>query len=236
MKKIVVLTGAGVSAESGIKTFRDSDGLWENYRVEDVATPEAWEANYEMVLRFYNERLKQLLQAEPNEAHKGLVKLESYYDVHIVTQNVDDLHERAGSSKVLHLHGELRKKRSQVNPDYIVEIDTNENEIKKGELCPWGKQMRPHIVWFGESVPLIEDAASIVEKADILMIIGTSMQVYPAAGLIYYTQPTIPIYYIDPKADEQKSFTHNTIAMPLKAGVGVAQLVNELIEKAKNVD
>ncbi|HOF15719.1 MAG TPA: Sir2 family NAD-dependent protein deacetylase [Bacteroidales bacterium] len=236
MKKIVVLTGAGISAESGIKTFRDSDGLWENYRVEDVATPEAWENNYELVLNFYNERLQQLDKAFPNDGHNYLTKLESHYEVQIITQNVDDLHEKAGSSNVLHLHGELRKKRSQVNPDYILEIDKTENQIKKGDLCPWGQQMRPHIVWFGEAVPLIEEAAKLVEQADIFIIIGTSMAVYPAAGLIYYVKPGIPIYYIDPKANETPNVSKNTIRIAEKASIGVAQLVNELLEKAKNAN
>ncbi len=236
MKKIVVLTGAGISAESGIKTFREADGLWENYHIEDVATPEAWQKDYELVLHFYNERLQQLLQVAPNEGHTNLVRLESAYDVTLITQNVDDLHERAGSSKIIHLHGELRKKRSQVRPDYIVAIDPAENEIKKGELCPWGMQMRPHIVWFGEAVPMIEKAADLVEQADILIIIGTSMLVYPAAGLIHYTKPGIPIYYIDPHANEVKNLAKNTICIPQKASIGVPQLVNELIEKTKHAD
>lgn len=236
MKKIVVLTGAGISAESGIKTFREADGLWENYRIEDVATPEAWEKDYELVLHFYNERLRQLSDVVPNEGHINLVRLENAYDVQIITQNVDDLHERAGSSKILHLHGELRKKRSQVKPDYIVNIDTQENEIKKGDLCPWGKQMRPYIVWFGEAVPMIEKAAELVEYADILIIIGTSMVVYPAAGLIYYANPTTPIYYIDPHANEIKNLAKNTICIPQKASIGVPQLVNELLEKAENAN
>ncbi len=234
MKKIVVLTGAGISAESGVKTFRDSDGLWENYRVEDVATPEAWENDYELVLRFYNERLQQLNSVLPNEGHRHLVRLESHYEVKIITQNVDDLHEKAGSSHVLHLHGELRKKRSQVNPDHIITIDSKENCIKKGDLCPWGQQMRPHIVWFGEAVPLIEEAAKLVEKADIFIIIGTSMAVYPAAGLIYYVNPGVPIYYIDPKANETPNVSKNTIRIAEKASVGVQQLVNRLLENPKN--
>ena len=202
MKRIVAITGAGISAESGIKTFRDEDGLWENYRIEDVATPEAWHKDYKLVLHFYNERLKQLIHVSPNNAHLSLVRLEANYEVDVITQNVDDLHERAGSSKVLHLHGELRKKRSQVDPNYILPIDSNTNEIQLGDLCPYGQQMRPHIVWFGESVPKMEEAADIVQKADIILIIGTSMAVYPAAGLIYYAKNDIPVYYIDPKADQ----------------------------------
>ena len=234
MKRIVVLTGAGISAESGIKTFRDEDGLWENYRVEEVATPEAWEKNYQLVLRFYNERLKQLLQVNPNEAHTSLVRLESYFNVQIVTQNIDDLHERAGSSNILHLHGELRKKRSQINSDYIVDIAPGDNEIKIGDLCPCGKQMRPHIVWFGEAVPMIEKAALLVEQADILFIIGTSMNVYPAAGLLFYAKPGIPIYYIDPKANETNIAYKNVVRIAQKAGAGVPALVKELIDKEKN--
>ncbi|MDD3279974.1 MAG: NAD-dependent deacylase [Bacteroidales bacterium] len=233
MQKVVVLTGAGISAESGIKTFRDADGLWENYRVEDVATPEAWEKDPNLVLRFYNERLQQLINASPNEGHKHLIRLESFYEVQIITQNVDDLHERAGSSQVLHLHGELRKKRSQVNPDYIVNIGPTENEIKKGDLCPWGKQMRPHIVWFGEAVPMIEKAAEMVEQADILLIIGTSMAVYPAAGLLYAAKTNIPVYYIDPKANDTHTKDRNIIRIAEKAGIGVPQLVKELVEKAR---
>lgn len=236
MKKIIVLTGAGISAESGIKTFRDSDGLWENYRVEDVATPEAWHKDPDLVLHFYNERLHQLSKASPNKAHEHLVRLESYYDVRIITQNIDDLHERAGSSTILHLHGELRKKRSQVNPDYIIDIDPKINEIKKGDLCPLGKQMRPHIVWFGEAVPLINTASAWVEQADILLIIGTSMAVYPAAGLVHYASPSIPIYYIDPKANETNNLSNNIIRIPQKAGTGVPYLVNELIKNQKNAN
>jgi len=233
MQKVVVLTGAGISAESGIKTFRDADGLWENYRIEDVATPEAWEKDPNLVLRFYNERLQQLIKASPNEGHKHLLCLEACYEVQIITQNIEDLHERAGSSQVLHLHGELRKKRSQVNPDYIVNIDPTENEIKNGDLCPWGKQMRPHIVWFGEAVPMIEKAVEMVEQADILLIIGTSMAVYPAAGLMYAAKPNTPVYYIDPKANDTHTNGKNIIRIAEKAGIGVPQLVKELVEKAR---
>ncbi|HOS15651.1 MAG TPA: NAD-dependent deacylase [Bacteroidales bacterium] len=234
MKRIVAITGAGISAESGIKTFRDEDGLWENYRIEDVATPEAWNKDYKLVLRFYNERLKQLINTSPNEGHRSLVRLEEFYDVQIITQNVDDLHERAGSSKVLHLHGELRKKRSQVDPNYINPIDTNENEIKIGDLCPYGKQMRPHIVWFGEAVPMMEKAVELVSKADILLIIGTSMAVYPAAGLIYYAKSNIPVYYIDPKANQTNIPDRKVIRISQKAGTGLPQLVDSFIENAKD--
>lgn len=234
MKRIVAITGAGISAESGIKTFRDEDGLWENYRIEDVATPEAWHKDYKLVLHFYNERLKQLIHVSPNQAHLSLVRLEANYEVDVITQNVDDLHERAGSSKVLHLHGELRKKRSQVDPNYILPIDSNTNEIQLGDLCPYGQQMRPHIVWFGESVPKMEEAADIVQKADIILIIGTSMAVYPAAGLIYYAKNDIPVYYIDPKADQTTIPNRSVIRIAQKAGSGLPKVVDELIEMSKN--
>jgi len=226
MKKIVVLTGAGVSAESGLKTFRDHDGLWHNYRVEDVATPEAWERDMDLVNEFYNERRKNLLGVKPNAAHIALARLEEKYDVQIITQNVDDLHERGGSSNVLHLHGELKKVRSSIDPMLVYELKGW--ELKRGDLCEKGSQLRPHIVWFGEPVPLIVEAAKMVEQADILIIIGTSMQVYPAAGLIHYAFAGAPKYYIDPKAT----------AVPLiplletirkTAGEGVPELANKLM-------
>lgn len=198
-KKIVVLTGAGMSAESGIATFRDTDGLWENHRVEDVATPQAFEVNPQLVLDFYNARRKQLLKTKPNKGHIGLVDLEKEYDVTIVTQNVDNLHEKAGSSNVVHLHGELMKSRSTRDPSLIYEMSEDNAEINIGDKCDVGSQLRPDIVWFGEAVPMIETAAKIVQKADILVIIGTSLNVYPAAGLIDYTKPGTPIYLIDPK-------------------------------------
>lgn len=195
-KHIVVLTGAGMSAESGIKTFRDADGLWEGHDVMEVASPEGFARNPELVLNFYNERRKQLNEVEPNQAHKDLSKLENNYKVTIITQNVDDLHERAGSSDVVHLHGELRKIRSTGNHNDIKDWT---EDINLGDLCDKGYQLRPHIVWFGEAVPEIETAVKICYDADILVIIGTSMQVYPAASLIDYAQPDTPIYYIDPK-------------------------------------
>ncbi len=195
-KKIVVLTGAGVSAESGIKTFRDSDGLWEGHNVTDVATPEGWKRNPELVLDFYNKRRQELKTVKPNEAHLILSALEQDFDVHIITQNVDNLHEKAGSSKILHLHGELTKVRSTTNKRYI--LDWTE-DLNLGDLDDNGNQLRPHIVWFGEDVPAIEQAVSIVEKADVLVIIGTSLQVYPAASLMNFANPNIPVYYIDPK-------------------------------------
>ncbi len=226
MKKIVILTGAGMSAESGVSTFRDNNGLWENHRVEDVATPEAWHRNRELVMRFYNERRKQLFEVEPNSGHIGLVTLEEKYDVHIITQNVDDLHERAGSSNVLHLHGELRKARSTIDPDLIYELDNW--ELKIGDKCEKGSQLRPHIVWFGEAVPMIEPAAEIVSKADIFLVIGTSLFVYPAAGLINLVKPEAPKYYIDPKAFEVQGI-QNLMIIKKKAGEGVPELLKTLM-------
>jgi len=197
MKKIVVLTGAGMSAESGLKTFRDSDGLWENHNVYDVATPEAWERDPEMVLKFYNDRRKQVRVAEPNKAHVALGKLEQKYNVSIITQNIDDLHERAGSTHVIHLHGEVNKARSSVDSGLVYELD--HWEMKMGDTCEKGSQLRPHIVWFGEAVPMIEKAIPIVEMADVVMVIGTSLSVYPAAGLLNYATSSSQKYYIDPK-------------------------------------
>ena len=196
MKHIVVLTGAGISAESGIKTFRDADGLWEGHDVMEVASPKGFARNPELVLDFYNQRRKQLKNVEPNQAHKDLAELENDFKVTIVTQNVDDLHERAGSTDVLHLHGELRKIRSTGNYN---DIKVWTEDIKLGDLCDKGHQLRPHIVWFGEDVPEIETAVKICYAADTLVIIGTSMQVYPAASLIDYVQPDTAIFYIDPK-------------------------------------
>ncbi|EPR73560.1 NAD-dependent protein deacetylase of SIR2 family [Winogradskyella psychrotolerans RS-3] len=196
MKHIVVLTGAGMSAESGIKTFRDADGLWEGHDVMEVATPEGFKRNPELVLNFYNERRKQLKEVEPNQAHKDLAALENNYKVSIITQNVDDLHERTGSSNVIHLHGELRKIRSS---GYENDIRTWSEDIHLGDTCEKGHQLRPHIVWFGEAVPMIDTAVEICQQADILVIIGTSMQVYPAAGLLDFAPTQTPIYYIDPK-------------------------------------
>ncbi len=229
MQKLVVLTGAGISAESGISTFRDSNGLWENHRIEEVASPVAWERDPEMVLRFYNLRRKQLFEVEPNEGHKALVRLEEKYDVHIVTQNVDDLHERAGSSQVLHLHGELKKVRSTVYPELVYTLD--HWELKMGDTCERGHQLRPHIVWFGEAVPMFEEALEIARQADVFMVIGTSMVVYPAAGLISYVKPEIPKYYVDPKAFPVPGVS-NLSVIQKKAGTGVPELVNELLNSA----
>lgn len=229
MKKIVVLTGAGMSAESGIRTFRDSDGLWEEHRVEDVATYEAWQRNQQLVLDFYNQRRRQLYEVKPNAGHKALVELEKIFDVQIITQNVDDLHEQAGSTQVLHLHGELKKARSTVDDSLVYEIDGW--ELKKGDLCEKGSQLRPHIVWFGEAVPLIEPAMKLASEADIFIVIGTSLAVYPAAGLVYYVSPRNPVYLIDPRAEMLSGINNLTIYREL-AGTGVPKLVNELLMSA----
>ncbi len=224
MKKLVVLTGAGMSAESGIRTFRDNNGLWEEHDVTEVATPQAWAANPDLVMRFYNERRKQLLECEPNAGHYGLVELEQAFDVHIVTQNVDDLHERAGSSNVFHLHGELKKARSTVDPTLIYALD--DWELKFGDLCEKGSQLRPHIVWFGEAVPAMDEVIPIVQSADILVVIGTSLNVYPAAGLVYYSRSGIPVFLIDPK---QPAVSMNGIRFIQKgAGEGVQLLKEQL--------
>ncbi|MFW5706893.1 MAG: SIR2 family NAD-dependent protein deacylase [Bacteroidota bacterium] len=228
-KRIVVLTGAGVSAESGISTFRDSGGLWEKYDISEVATPEAWARNQDLVMEFYNQRRKQLFEVEPNAAHYALVKLEEKYDVQIITQNVDDLHERAGSKNVMHLHGELKKVRSSVDENLVYELEGW--ELKKGDTCEKGSQLRPHIVWFGEPVPMIPHAAELCSTADILIIIGTSLNVYPAAGLVNYTQPGCPVYLIDP-ADVSVSHIPGVKVIREKAGTGTVQLVNELTERS----
>lgn len=196
MKKLVVLSGAGISAESGIKTFRDADGLWEGHDIMEVASPIGFAKNPELVLDFYNKRRAQLLEVQPNQAHSILAELQNEFDVHIITQNVDDLHERAGSNNVTHLHGELLKVRSVYNEQIILHW---KKELFLGDVDQFGNQLRPHIVWFGEEVPAMEKALEIVEKADILVVIGTSLQVYPAAGLINYVEQHIPVYYIDPK-------------------------------------
>ncbi len=226
MKKLVVLTGAGMSAESSILTFRDMGGLWKTYRIEEVASPQAWQSNRQLVLEFYNKRHMQLFEVEPNEGHKALVDLEKKYDVTIITQNVDDLHERAGSEFVLHLHGELKKLRSERNPNLISEW--GEWELEEGHMADDGAQLRPHIVWFGEAVPMIEQAAKIVNLADILIIIGTSLQVYPAAGLMSYAPEHCITYYIDPNAAE--AGLSNVISIPDKASTGVRNLVNQLLK------
>ncbi len=225
-KKLVVLTGAGISAESGIPTFRASDGLWENHAIEDVATPEGFRKNPALVLRFYNERRAKLDQVEPNEGHKILARLEKYFDVQIITQNVDNLHERAGSKKVLHLHGELTKARSTVDSSLVYEIGTK--AINLGDKCEKGSQLRPHIVWFHEDVPLIETAVKLTEEADIFVVVGTSLQVYPAAGLVNYVAGFVPIYIIDPKKPETAT-RKNMAFIEYVGSVGLAKLWDILV-------
>ncbi|MBN2667856.1 MAG: NAD-dependent deacylase [Bacteroidales bacterium] len=215
-KHLVILSGAGVSAESGIKTFRDMGGLWEQYNIEEVASPIAWQNNQGLVLEFYNQRRKQLLDVIPNRAHYIIAELEKCFKVTVITQNVDDLHERAGSTNVLHLHGELKKVRSTVDENLIYEL--NGWELKKGDLCKKGSQLRPHIVWFGEAVPKIEDAASIVKTADFFLVVGTSLNVYPAAGLIYEVPNYCPIYLIDPN---EISVSKNVKFIREKASIGM---------------
>lgn len=226
-KKLVVLTGAGISAESGIRTFRDMGGLWEEYDIMEVASYEGWEKNMELVLQFYNDRRKQLFDCKPNAAHIGLAELEQFFDVEIITQNVDDLHERAGSKKILHLHGELKKVRSTVDPGLIYELDGW--ELKKGDLCEKGSQLRPHIVWFGEAVPKMTDAVEITRKADIFAVIGTSLNVYPAASLVDYVLKGAPLFLIDPEEISGKLYRKVTFIRE-KAGSGVAKLA-EILKK-----
>lgn len=225
-KKLVILTGAGISQESGIKTFRDMGGLWEEYDVMEVATPEAWQRNPELVMKFYNDRRKQLYECHPNAGHTGLVDLEEFFDVQIITQNIDDLHERAGSSRVLHLHGELKKARSSVDESLVYDMDGW--ELKFGDRCEKGSQLRPHVVWFGEAVPAMEEAIQIVERADILVVIGTSLNVYPAAGLINYTKSGTPLYLIDP--ERPSVILRNVTFIQEKAGKGV-EILKELLIK-----
>ena len=224
-QKLVVLTGAGISAESGLKTFRDSDGLWEGYNIEEVATPEAWHKNPSLVQQFYNERRKAVLKAEPNKAHVLLAELEKHFEVQIITQNIDNLHERAGSNNILHLHGEIVKSRSTINSDDIYPISGW--ELKMGDVCISGFQLRPHIVWFGESVPMIEAAEKIVRDADIFVIIGSSLQVYPAAGLVNKTRPETPIYIIDPK--QINLYDTSAYVIQKNAVAGIEELVNLLV-------
>jgi NAD-dependent deacetylase len=228
MKKLVVLTGSGISSESGIRTFREMGGLWEEYDVHEVASPQAWDKDMDLVLRFYNERRKKLHDCQPNQGHLSLAELENDFDVEIITQNVDNLHERAGSTKILHLHGELTKVRSTGNPANVFELEGW--ELKRGDTCEQGHQLRPHIVWFGEAVPLIEDAARIASQADIFAVIGTSLAVYPAAGLVNYAPHDAPIYLIDP----------NEVPVPLgreveviqePASIGVPILKQKLLER-----
>lgn len=228
MKTIVVLTGAGISQESGIKTFRDrdSDGLWENHRVEDVATYDAWRKNPDLVRDFYNQRRRELYNVEPNEGHKQLLRLEKHFNLQIITQNVDDLHERAGCKNVLHLHGELKKVCSEVDPEDIRVL--NGWELTENMKDNYGKPLRPYIVWFGESVPNIVPAIELCEKADIMIIIGTSLNVYPAAGLLNYTKKECKKYLVDPNTVNNND--KNIVFVKQKAGIGVKQVVDEILE------
>lgn len=226
MKKLVVLTGAGISAESGIATFRDSGGLWEGHRVEDVATPEGWARNPQLVLDFYNERRKKALEVKPNQGHHILVELEKNFEVTIITQNVDDLHEKAGSKNVLHLHGKLFESRSTKNSNLIYPM--NGWELKLGDLCELSSQLRPNIVWFGEAVPMIESAAEVASKADILVVVGTSLLVYPAAGLIDYVKDSVPKFIVDPKKPEVYHVPNLEFITEI-GSVGMAKLKTKLL-------
>lgn len=227
-KRIVVLTGAGVSAESGIQTFRDAGGLWEGHDVMEVASPEGWAKNKALVLDFYNQRRRQLHLVKPNAAHYAIVELEKRFDVHIITQNVDDLHERAGSKNVVHLHGELLKARSTQHEHLIYDWP---GDILPGDKCEKGTQLRPHIVWFGEMVPMLSVAAELTALADIVMIVGTSMQVYPAAGLVGYANPDARVYYIDlkPGVSYELSRSKQLSVLAEKATTGVQKVVDELL-------
>lgn len=228
MKKIVVLTGAGISAESGLKTFRDSGGLWEEYKIEEVATPEAWQNNQPLVLEFYNKRRKQAMEAKPNRAHLELASLEDHFHLEVITQNIDDLHERAGSSKVLHIHGEIMKAQSSFDSSLVYDLESW--ELKTGQQCELGYQLRPNVVWFGEPVPKMSQAAAITETAEILVIIGTSLNVYPAAGLIDLAGHDIPKYLVDPSEPNVigiKNLTH----IKENASTGVPKLAKILLEE-----
>ena len=229
-KKLVVLTGAGMSVESGLSTFRDSGGLWDRYPVEDVATPEGWERNPALVQGFYNKRRKELLTVEPNAGHKGLAELEKDYDVTIITQNVDNLHERAGSKHLIHLHGELTKVRSVKDESRVYELTPDQYELAPDATDSHGDRLRPHIVWFGEAVPMIEPAIHITEEADIFVVIGTSLNVYPAAGLLGYVRPQVPIYLIDPKEVRVPGNRHVHVIQK-GASEGVAELIKLLHQK-----
>jgi NAD-dependent deacetylase len=224
-KNLVIFSGAGVSAESGLKTFRDSGGLWEEYRIEDVATPEAWQNNPGLVTEFYNMRRKQVMESQPNEAHKIIASLENQFNVQIITQNIDDLHERAGSKNVLHLHGEIMKVRSTLDPKLVYKID--KWEVKMGETCQKGSQLRPHIVWFGEMVPEMDKAILIAEKADFFVVIGTSLNVYPAAGILNYVPPGSPKWLVDP-GDFNLDYVINLKHIKALASQGMKQFRQEL--------
>ena len=225
-KNLLILSGAGMSAESGIATFRDADGLWEGHDVMEVASPEGWARDQAMVLEFYNQRRKNAMEVDPNRGHEILAELEEHFNVCIVTQNIDNLHERAGSTRVVHLHGEIMKVRSTKDENLVYDLD--HWEVKMGDTCEKGSQLRPHIVWFGEAVPMIEKAAALVNVADILVIVGTSMVVYPAAGLVHYAKPGIPKYVIDPKIPPVRGVDNITYFEEV-ATVGLAKLKDELL-------
>ncbi len=227
MKKLVVLSGAGISAESGISTFRDSGGLWNQYDISEVATFEAWTRNRALVLEFYNRRRRQLYEVEPNDGHRILVQLENYFDVQVVTQNVDDLHERAGSGKVLHLHGELKKVRSTIDDSLV--YDWPHPDLNEGDICEQGSQLRPHIVWFGEAVPALEEAIPFFEEADICLVVGTSLNVYPAAGLIHYCKPGTPLYVVDPQEIAGIRSSGKVRFVQEKASTGLRVVLEEIL-------
>lgn len=226
-KKIVVFSGAGMSAESGISTFRDSGGLWEQYKIEDVATFEAWQNNQDLVLEFYNQRRKQIIDAQPNQGHLLVAKLQDNFDVEVITQNIDDLHERAGSKKVLHLHGEIMKARSTTDANLVYPLKTW--ELKKGDLCEKKSQLRPHIVWFGELVPEMDNAIAVAQQADVFITIGTSLNVYPAANLINVVAPPIPKYLIDP-GDFSLNHISNLSIIKSTAAKGMEVVIKQLNE------
>ncbi|MBR5135958.1 MAG: NAD-dependent deacylase [Rikenellaceae bacterium] len=229
MKRLVVFTGAGVSADSGIATFRDSDGLWANYRIEEVCTPEALARNRAKVIEFYNLRRRETLSKEPNAAHRAIAELEKYFDVEVVTQNVDNLHERAGSTRVTHLHGELTKLRSTANPDLIYPIEGWEQELDA--RAEDGSYLRPHIVFFGEAVPMFDRAIRIVEKADILVVVGTSLAVYPAASLVHYARRGVPIYLVDPGQPDVAMIRNSLTHIRERAAIGMPQLLETLVSE-----
>ncbi|MBR2400480.1 MAG: NAD-dependent deacylase [Tidjanibacter sp.] len=229
MKRVVVFTGAGVSADSGIATFRDSDGLWANYRIEDVCTPEALQRNRAGVIEFYNMRRREVMSKQPNAGHTAIAELEKYFDVKVITQNIDNLHERAGSSFVLHLHGEVMKLRSERNPEVIVPIDTPEQSLD--QRGPDGELLRPHIVFFGESVPKFDEAARIAATADIMIVVGSSLAVYPAASLVRYARPETPVYLVDPHLPSGHGIRNLKEYIPMRSAEGTPQLVLKLIEE-----
>ena len=226
MKKLVIFTGAGISAESGLKTFRDADGLWEGFDVHEVATPRGWKKNPELVLRFYNERRQNVKDAKPNKAHEIIAELEQFFNVHVITQNIDDLHERAGSKNTLHLHGEIFKMRSEKNDAIIYPIS---GDINVGDIAPDGFQLRPHIVWFEEPVPMMDDALLLASMADIFVVVGTSLVVYPAASILNYLAPSTPVIVVDKKAPKVNRKDVTNIEMP--ATEGIEELKKILLEK-----